>query len=267
MKVILILFVLIGILNANQQYRLDDVVENSNTNVWTEKSTNRIANGFVYGVMENGLSKKFTLENGKIVGFYEVYSDEGPFQTARYVNGLRNGVSLWYSESVPYQLEIKENFVNGLKEGKSYTYYNKGGKLDSELFYKNGKKDGIQKYFYESGNLKRLRKYKNGIQISETYFYESGEKAGEAKFSNSTKMIGKILYKNGNIKSKFNINMKNDSGKVMTYHKNKSKEYDILIESDDEFTGYEYRNNKKHLMNYAQIYNYLNSREWRKGEK
>jgi len=267
MRVVWGFFIFIGILNANPQYTLDDIVENSTTNMWTKKSTNRVANGFVYGVMSNGLSKQFTLKNGKIDSLYTVYSDKGPFHTAEYVNGLQHGVSLWYSRSVPYQVSRKENFVNGLQQGKSYSYNRKTGKLDAISIYINGKRDGIQKSFYESGNLNQLMKCKNGIKISITSFYETSEKMSEEKLSNSTKIISKILYKNGNIKSVFEVDMKNYSGKVMTYHKNKNKEYEILLESEDEFTGYEYKNNNKHLMNYAQTYNYLKSKEWRKGEQ
>lgn len=267
MKTLMTVLMLIAILYAEQRYGLDDVFKDENSKIWTEKRTNRIASGFVYGVMGNGLSKEFTLKNGKIEGYYKVYSDDGPFHTTYYVNGLEHGKSLWYSWSIPYQISRKENFVNGKQEGKSYSYNDKDASLKRISNYKNGKKHGIQKDFYNSGSLYQLLKYQKGVKISGTSFYKSGEKMGEVKFSTSKKMIGKIFYKNKNIKSKFDIDMKNDSGKVITYYKNKNKEYEIIIENEDEFTGYGYNKNTKYEMNYAQTYNYLKSKEWIKGEK
>ena len=56
---------------------------------------------------------------------------------------------------------------NGLKEGK-WTYYFSKNKIHKIINYKNGKKNGLQKEFYENKNLKFVGKYIDGKETDYT---------------------------------------------------------------------------------------------------
>ena len=255
-----------ALLRAQEGYDLNDVYEDEKSKVWREKDTKKIANGIVHGVMENGLSYEFTLKNGKKEGIEKMDSNFGPFSRCNYIHGLKQGLELFYSISSANYLIGKNNYINGLQEGKAYWYNHKNGKLSYIENYKHDKKDGLQKYFYDSGNLYEIIRYDNGVKLSETDYYQSGEKLINAKFLKSNEIIGKTFYKNGNIKSQFH-QYSRDSGKIITYDKNHHKKYEIIMKNEDDFIGYIFNKNKKIKMNYAQTYNYLKSKEWLKGEE
>lgn len=265
MKLLMVILMLITILYAEQQYGVNDVYEDSNSKIWLEKRTNKIANGFVSGMMSNGYSKKFYIKNGKIEGLFQFYTEKGPRITSTYVNGLEHGVSIYYNWDVPYQISSKINFVNGKRHGLSYEY-NDDKSLSGIYNFKNGRYHGIQKKFYKSGNLEKVTKYNNGVKITRKIFYETGELEADMKFIGS-KTIARLFYKNKNLKSEIEMNSAIKNIKVITYDKNKNKEYEISGDPDDELIGYKYYKNIKSKMNYAQTLNFFNSSEWMEGEK
>jgi len=59
------------------------------------------------------------------------------------------------------------------------TYYEDGNK-ETEIHYKNGKKDGLWIDHYDNGQKEREEDYNNGVEdgVSTTWF-ESGQKRGE----------------------------------------------------------------------------------------
>lgn len=265
-KIVVLIFIFLNVLYADRKYNLDDVVEDQKSHIWKEKKSKKIANGFVFGTMSNGYTKEFTLKNGKLNGTYRMYDDNGPSSTVNYVNGVKHGLELIYSFSVPNQIMIKTEYVNGKKEGKSY-FYNSGDGLLSEITTYNHDIKQDKKLFYKSGNLEELIKYDNGEKKSSLRYYESGKLLGEAKLTSSNMMNGKIFYKDGSLKTEMYSNTITHSGKLTTYYRNGNKEYEIYFQNEDEFYGYEYKNNKKYDLTYAQIHNYLKSREMWKGEE
>lgn len=56
-------------------------------------------------------------------------------------------------------------YVNGKRHGVSKCFY-KSGDLETESTYVNGKKHGVDKCYSESGNLWRTTEYKNGLIVS-----------------------------------------------------------------------------------------------------
>ena len=70
--------------------------------------------------------------------------------------------------------ERQHTFRNGLRDGKSYSFYGNGN-LSSEGEYKNGKEMGEHKSYYPDGNLKSKTTYKNSKRNGPTiFFYENG---------------------------------------------------------------------------------------------
>ncbi len=278
---------------AMQTYITGDIYEDKNAKIWLEAKTNKVADGFAYIVMENGISKEFTLRNGKLEG-KSTFFKEGYrlWHTSFYLNGIENGESLWYSEKVAFQIQLRQNFVNGKKEGKSYRYYENSGNLEEISYFKNGLLNGTSNLYYESGKTFSIQKYDEGITKSYTMFYENGNLMGEIEFISSTeenikqkeKLLhqgdaifyndhflsnhrkGKMFYLNGNLKSEYDIDGEKYQGLITTYKKNNTKEYEIIIKNKDEILGYSYSENKINKMTEAEIHNFRKTQEWRKGE-
>ena len=59
------------------------------------------------------------------------------------------------------QLWIKENYKNGKKHGVQVWYY-ENGQLWTKENYKNGKHHGLQEYYDENGQLEEIENYKDG---------------------------------------------------------------------------------------------------------
>ena len=84
-----------------------------------------------------------------------------------------------YPEEGPYVCKfgdlIREtgHFLKGKKHGE-FKYYDFGGKLTRQWYYQHGKQEGEEKTFYQSGELRILRTYKNDIRLTEESFYENG---------------------------------------------------------------------------------------------
>ncbi|GLB53488.1 hypothetical protein NBRC110019_25290 [Neptunitalea chrysea] len=76
------------------------------------------------------------LKNGLQVNYYKSYSSNEKKETVHktitsYRNGLINGIQKWYFDNV---LTITQAYSNGIQEGKSYFFDNKGDTLDIMTF-------------------------------------------------------------------------------------------------------------------------------------
>ncbi|MDR2904990.1 MAG: toxin-antitoxin system YwqK family antitoxin [Helicobacteraceae bacterium] len=106
----------------------------------------------------------------------------------------------WYNGELYY---IKP-YKNGKFEGVAKFFY-RSGRLEAEEPYKNGVKDGITKGYYESGKLKYETPYKNGkAEGVDKAFYESGKLKREAPFKNDYKDgIQNFYYEDGKLKEEW----------------------------------------------------------------
>jgi len=84
------------------------------------------------------------------------------------------------------QLETEVNFKNGKKEGTIKAYY-KSGQLRSEGNFKNDKLEGISKGYYESGQLQIETNFKNDKKVSEKCWDEDGKVTAMKKFKSGSK--------------------------------------------------------------------------------
>src|SRR5204863_3294622 len=59
------------------------------------------------------------------------------------------------------------------KEGK-FTFFFQNGKKNEELVYKDNKREGESKLYYESGHLKNITEFVNDTVVKKKGFYEDG---------------------------------------------------------------------------------------------
>ncbi|MBO5997035.1 MAG: hypothetical protein J6P93_00710 [Alphaproteobacteria bacterium] len=86
------------------------------------------------------------------------------------------------------------NFKNGKMDGLSKGYYGENGQLWWERTYKDGEKDGPEKWYYENGQLMSEQTYKNGKEDGPGKRYNrNGELNGEAIYKD-----GRLIECRGN---------------------------------------------------------------------
>ncbi len=61
----------------------------------------------------------------------------------------------------------------GVTEGL-YQSYDSKHRLETEVLFKNGKKDGDKKYYDSLGNIRAIELYDNGLLVHHTQFHENG---------------------------------------------------------------------------------------------
>ena len=155
-----------------------------------------IENGFVQFFYPNGqVSSEGTMRNGKPDGIWKTYYVTGVIksegirtnylldsiwnfynqsgelvQRINYKIGKKSGYSMEYIYDNPKRpgqstLISKELYVNDVKEGNSFYYYNTG-ELKEIVFYRDGKKQGLTKEFSKDSVLITLMEYNNNYLIN-----------------------------------------------------------------------------------------------------
>tara|TARA_B110000259_G_scaffold112128_1_gene128024 strand:- start:322 stop:1488 length:1167 start_codon:yes stop_codon:yes gene_type:complete len=111
------------------------------------------------------------------------------------------------------QLQLKENYKDGVRNGVFESYY-ENGQLAEKENYKFGDRDGLYEGYFESGQLKSKENYKDGVRngVFESY-YESGQlndKLSEGEY--------KSYYENGQLKENYKYG--NSDGLYEGYYEN-----------------------------------------------
>tara|TARA_B100000242_G_C43043626_1_gene486993 strand:+ start:1555 stop:1932 length:378 start_codon:yes stop_codon:yes gene_type:complete len=75
-------------------------------------------------------------------------------------NGI--GFDIHYND----QIRFESNFKNGKREGLTRYWYSTG-ELECEVYYKNNEKDGFSKHWDKDGELTLEREYSNGRIINQ----------------------------------------------------------------------------------------------------
>ena len=102
---------------------------------------------------------------------YTVYNYGALKKIVFYKNGMKNGESNIYNDQG--FLIFKSFYVDDKKEGWETSYHHKdtdafkyeGLKIADEVFYKNGKKEGLYTRYDEHGEIIEEENYKNGKLI------------------------------------------------------------------------------------------------------
>ena len=100
---------------------------------------------------------------GKKNGIVKTYHDNGKLKTSiNYVDGVKDGQSyLYFEDGETILLELP--YVKGKREGVSKKYY-ENGKLYTETSYQNNELHGLRKVYYRKGGLKSEIPYGYGFR-------------------------------------------------------------------------------------------------------
>jgi len=110
----------------------------------------------------------------------------------------------------------KELYLDDIKQGLSYYY--KNGKLYKEVYYKDGKKNGIEKEYDENGTIITITEYKNDFIISREKINRKDEKGLKQG-------IWKEFYPNNRIYKE--VNYKNDT--IIGVYKEYDKDGKVVV--------------------------------------
>lgn len=90
------------------------------------------------------------------------------------------------------RVTVKDSVLNGPAE----SYYEGGKVLKAKFQYRNGKKHGLEKRYYKSGELYRERDYRNGrLQGTERRYFRTGKLRTEVEYKDSNPSTGLIEFK------------------------------------------------------------------------
>ena len=167
-----------------------------------------------------------------------------------YLMGKRNG---YYYEYVTDRsrpefigtIKSKELYVNDIKEGLSYYYYD-DGKLEETVNYVNDKKDGVSIEYAQDGRIITIKQYRKG-SIAERQkinrYNDQGEKEGIwLEFYEGIKTKNEATYKNGllngyykeyNTKGMLVLTLLYENGKLVEKVNEENKEI-VVKEKKDE---------------------------------
>jgi antitoxin component YwqK of YwqJK toxin-antitoxin module/Tfp pilus assembly protein PilF len=183
--------------------------------------------------LEDVLGKKLTSEKKKIIAFSENYVSKSLWEVyaKRNINhfGKQQEVLIYLRDGNPFMIG---KVVDGKNQGK-FKIVNTHGQMVSELNYVDNELDGLQRYFYETG------------QVSEETYYSKGVKNGETK----------EYLKNGNLQSVGNYKDGKLNGTFLTYYVNGGKQCELnFIDDvrDGKVICYYVNGKKKNELNYTQ---------------
>ena len=169
-------------------------------------------NGLFY---ENGIHhEKFHYLNGKIVGLYQYWHDNGQLAVQCTFNkkGYREGLhQTWYKDGQMHEQfifnkkgslkgsykrwyengQLREQYSyneKGIREGLSQTWYENGQLAEQSTHNENGEREGLSQSWYDNGQLASEIQYHNGVLHGHytsfsydgdplnSWFYENGKK-------------------------------------------------------------------------------------------
>lgn len=138
------------------------------------------------------------------------------------------GARLWFE--TPYK--------NGKKHGIAKRYY-ENGKLASEIPYKNGEPHGALKYYDDNGKLMSEASYENGKPHGMLKkYYENGNLEYETPFENGEQHgVAKEYYENGNVSYEAPYENGKLHGVVKQYYENGSLQAQVTYENGNIVSG------------------------------
>lgn len=172
---------------------------------------NGVVNGKNLHFYEDG--KQYIIanfENDKLNGEYLVYNKKGALvQKKNFNDGELDGSLTTYFDLGEDFPEVTASYVRGKAEGEAREYY-VDESIYTEMFFKNGVKDRLEKSYYRNGNLyfelafeegEKHGNYKeyrlNGELYQEGSFVEGKEEGEWRSYHNNGKLATILTYDNG----------------------------------------------------------------------
>lgn len=90
----------------------------------------------------------------------------------------------------------------GEKQGLEICHYDDGVSLKSEITYKDGRKEGTAKTYFENGGVASTIEYRSDVPIGKAFYYnEDGRKRREETYTDDSQLIrSKSFYVSGKLK-------------------------------------------------------------------
>lgn len=158
------------------------------------------------------------------------YSNNGKPANQFDDNHLKQGLWIYFYDSVQTQVSSKGVYVDNKREG-IWTEYYKNGKPRSMFTYKNNHIDGAAKIFYETGGLAEEGFWRTNRWIGEYRYYKpSGSLAYEWYFDDNGRRTGeqKYYYDNGKLRLSGTWDNGKETGRITEYYPNGR----VMLESD-----------------------------------
>lgn len=224
----------------------------------------------VFNYPNGKISSEGIMKNGKPVGFWISYfmtgvkKSEGKWKNNQldsiwifydqvgdttekinYYLGKKNGYHYRYfkNEKFKNQIQSKELYVNGKRNGISIYYYSNGN-VWKEIPYLNDKKQGIGYEYDQNSNIITLTRYRNNkilLQEKINRYNQKGEKDGVWKeFYENGNVKDEKNYSNGKLNGIFKIYNKDRKLLEKLYYKNgevdiENKDYELEVELKEEY--------------------------------
>lgn len=227
-------------LNGQKQKEADykDGKENGLTTSWDESGKKILVANYKDGKQdglttswnyENGQKKETDYKHGERNGLHTTWNKKGYKEAEiNYKDGLQDGLFSVWDENGKQLLEA--NYKNGEPVGKAFwgernglhtTLYPNGQK-ESEVNYKDGKKDGLHTYWYENGKKKKEINYKDGEKDNLIISWDETGLKNETIYKDG-KGVTTTWYENGQKESEVNFKDGEPNGKATYWYENGQK--------------------------------------------
>ncbi len=136
----------------------------------------------------------YSYNNQTLEGYYQIYAEveSNIFFEGQFKNGKREGLHISYSSStkmVNSEITYREGKRNG-----TVKFFFLNGELQSDGKYKNGLADGMYREYSNKGILINEIKFKGGRRLWQKGYYENGQKSFIDKFSSDRREATSVLY-------------------------------------------------------------------------
>jgi len=197
------------------------------------------------------------LENGKRCIYKYSCSEKKYYikSECEYVNGMKNGIKNIYDDNnkIVETISYMNNKKHGLRTYMNRTKYGNGYYISIEKTYKDGNRNGINKYYNDLGQITMTKEYKDDCVYNVTHYYSTGVK----KESLDIKYCKGGYYSDSHYCTKEINTIKkfNESGELISTKKEKiviehdgyehcdDSDYEDLCYTDDKF----YEKNKEYI--------------------
>ena len=130
-------------------------------------------NGVIYGACEGNMSK-FCAETSYVGGIGGLLDSSKLAQSENFVQSIGKFPATVRYVKPGRLLLYEELWKDGqIVESRSFFPDSMGGKLASETFWKDGKRNGIMRNWYRSGVLRDSLTFVNGERVGEQFSYDS----------------------------------------------------------------------------------------------
>ena len=138
---------------------------------------NDMIDGWSYSWNKGGkIALKQEYKEGQLDGKSVIYTDQGFVQEeSEYKAGKRDGITTWYlyAEKAQGPKYVMYTYKDGKFEGAQETYY-ESGKVKTRKMFSNNVANGLATEYYEDGSLKSECTYKNGEVKGRVKEYKMG---------------------------------------------------------------------------------------------